>query len=548
MATSRSLARCKRARTALPPPPPIVYEAAPGQAVAPLSTSYRRREPDKTVLYQFVARELASFVEAIKAQSDYGHGLPGYIEKELLAYLDCGILANGFARIACRDCHREMLVAFSCRGRGLCPSCTTRRMHDTAAHLVDRVIPRVPMRQWVLTFSPRVRWHLAEDPKLASEALSLCVRALWNFQRRRARRAGIRLPRAHGHGAITFVQRFGSALQLALHFHTLMPDGVFVPPPGADPEARPRFHRLDPPTQEEVEQLLKTIIRRVTRLLEKRGRFEQEPDPDDARLCAYALASRSPVKSPPTVEEDLPPLCARIDGFSLHAASVIHENDRAGLERLCRYGARPPLSLGRLTQLDDGTLVYRMKRTFSDGTREIHFTPQELLARLCALIPPARVHLTRYHGIFAPRARRRAALTGRKSKPRTAPADKSAPAAAAPPPSPPPPSPSPPAQSPSSPPSIGDLPPAPEREVRLPWADLLRRVHQIDVKRCSACGGPVRVVAYLTDPDVTKRILDHLRLPSTAPPRGPPRHPPPRRPTRPPPPPTPDLFQRRALP
>ena len=126
-------------------------------------------------------------------------------------------------------------------------------MHDTAAHLVDRVIPRVPIRQWVLTFAPRVRWHLAADLSLASEALTLFVRALFNFQRRRARRLGIKLPRANASGAITFVQRFGSALQLAVHFHTLVPDGVFVPPPDRDPEARPKFIRLDPPTDEEVE-------------------------------------------------------------------------------------------------------------------------------------------------------------------------------------------------------------------------------------------------------------------------------------------------------
>src|SRR5207244_2109901 len=115
------------------------------------------------------------------------------------------------------------------------------------------------------------------------------------FQRKRARRAGIKLPRAHGSGAITFVQRFGSALQLALHFHTLLPDGVFVPPPGGDPEARPRFQRIDPPTDEDVEHLLKTIMRRVVRLLERRGRLEHDPDPNDPRLAAYALASRSPV-------------------------------------------------------------------------------------------------------------------------------------------------------------------------------------------------------------------------------------------------------------
>jgi hypothetical protein len=102
-----------------------------------------------------------------------------------------------------------------------------------------------------------------------------------------------------------------------------------------------------------------------------------------------------------------PALCprtARQDGFSLHADVAVHENDRLGLERLCRYGLRPPLSLARLSRAEDGRLRYRMKRTFSDGTRELLLTPSELLRRLCALIPPPRVHVTRYHGVFAPHA------------------------------------------------------------------------------------------------------------------------------------------------
>ena len=472
-----------------------------------------------------MARELSAFAAAVRDESDYGRGLPAFVDKELLGYLDCGILAKGFARVVCEDCRHEKLVAYSCKGRGVCPSCTTRRMEDTAAHLVDRVIPYVPIRQWVLTFSPRVRWHLAADPKLASEALTLFIRALFNFQRKRARALGFKLPRMNGSGAITFVQRFNSALALSLHLHTLLPEGVFVAAQGADPEARPRFVRLAPPTEEDVETVLKTIIKKVRRLLERRGRLEADADPDDPLCATYAAASRSPANKPIALDDERPPLCARIDGFSLHAGTAIHENDRAGLERLCRYGARPALSVDRLTEREDGTLQYRMKRTFSDGTNTITFTPRELLTRLSALIPPARNHQTRYHGIFAPRARRRAALTGRKSIPRTSAAlDQSA----APPSPTPPPLPSPPPSTLSVPAlALGDAPPDPDRPVRLPWADLLRRVYEIDVRRCPDCGGGLRVIAYLTDPDVTKKILDHLHLPSTPPPRGAPRAPPP---------------------
>jgi len=105
------------------------------------STRYARREPERTVLYQLVKDHLATFVAEAAAGSEDGSGLPRYVEREFDRYLDCGLLCRGFARVRCDDCSDELLVAFSCKRRSICPSCTTRRMHDTAAHLVDRVLP-----------------------------------------------------------------------------------------------------------------------------------------------------------------------------------------------------------------------------------------------------------------------------------------------------------------------------------------------------------------------------------------------------------------------
>ena len=527
------LARSLRMRAPMPirlarrPPPGIVYERTVGAAQTPLAKPYARRQPEKSLLYKVVARDLATFERAVEDESDYGRGLPAYIEKDLHGYLDCGILAKGFARIQCEHCKTERLVAYSCKSRGVCPSCTTRRMHDTAAHLVDRVLPHLPMRQWVLTFSPRVRFHLAEDPRLAAEALTLFVRALFTWQRRCARRQGHTLGRANSTGAITFIQRFNSALQLSLHFHTLAPDGVFVRD-DPDPETRPRFVGIDPPTDEEVAQLLDVIIKRVTAMLRKKGRLDQsDPDPSDTRRATLEKAARSPLAQPSEPDE-LPALCARKEGFSLHAATAIHPNDRVGLERLCRYGARPALSQERLSETSDGNLQYKMKRTFSNGTQSIRLTPHELLTRLCALVPPPRLHQVRYHGLFAPRARGRAALTGRASRPRTKPDPTTADAVA-----------SPASSSALAPHAVptplaagpfeGAPPPHPDRPIRLPWADLLRRVHAIEVFVCADCTGPMRVIAFITDLVITEKILRHLGLPSTPPPRGPPRRGPPRR-------------------
>jgi len=116
-----------------------------------------------------------------------GRGLPRYVERELAEYLRCGILAHGFARVRCTTCHDEIVVAFSCKRRGLCPSCTARRMADTAAHLVDHVLPRAPYRQWVFTVPKALRLRLARDPAWTTWVGNLAVRAIGAWQRRVAR-------------------------------------------------------------------------------------------------------------------------------------------------------------------------------------------------------------------------------------------------------------------------------------------------------------------------------------------------------------------------
>ena len=115
-----------------------VWERRPGTAAAPLPATYQRRAPETTVLHQVVRGHLGTLLAEARTASDDGADLPRYVEQELLRYLDCGILAKGFARVRCAACGDELLVAFSCKNRGVCPSCTTRRMHSTAA---DRVLP-----------------------------------------------------------------------------------------------------------------------------------------------------------------------------------------------------------------------------------------------------------------------------------------------------------------------------------------------------------------------------------------------------------------------
>ena len=148
----------------------------------------------------------------------------------------------------------------SCKGRGFCPSCLGRRMADTAAHLVDRVLPQAPVRQRVLTLPFALRYRLAYDAALTSVVLREFVRGAFASYRRRARQHGP-IRRARG-GAVTFIQRFGDALNLNVHFHTLMLDGVYerYGEPGM------RFRALPPPEDDEVRRVVERVAGRVARL------------------------------------------------------------------------------------------------------------------------------------------------------------------------------------------------------------------------------------------------------------------------------------------
>jgi len=143
--------------------------AQPAIALCPADSGFRyqHREPERTLLHRIVRENLASFLT--EAAERYPSGdLPEFIGCEFERYLRCGLLCHGFARVRCPTCRDELLVAFSCKNRGVCPSCSARRMTDTAAHLRDLVLPEVPVRQWVLTRPKRLRFLLAWRPKLIS--------------------------------------------------------------------------------------------------------------------------------------------------------------------------------------------------------------------------------------------------------------------------------------------------------------------------------------------------------------------------------------------
>ncbi len=316
---------------------------------------------------------------------------------------------------------------------------------------------------------------------------------------------------------------------LNVHFHTLVLDGVYA----RDPGRGLRFRPLPPPTDAEIERIARKLVRRLERLLERR-------DLD----FVLRLGDRIDAED---LKERHTPLCAQVGGVSLHAGVAVPAHDRRRLERLCRYVARPPIATERLSGLPDGRLLYALKRRWRDGTTHMLFEPLELIERIVALIPPPRAHLVRYHGVLAPAARARAQVTHDRRPERPRPGEPTTLDA-----------------SPSGEPlressaderpgsaaqvtlraagltedRAGSLPLGRsdeasdprhdhsellQRERRLPWAELMRRVFLIDVLECPGCKGRMRVIAAIDQPHLIARILAHLGFPARAPPLAPPQ-------------------------
>jgi hypothetical protein len=143
-------------------------------------------------------------------------------------------------------------------------------MAESAALLVDEVIPEQPIRQWVLSFPFQLRFLLASRPQLMGRVLGIVYRALSSHL---IQKAGFTRKTAQT-GAVTLIQRFGSALNLNVHFHMLFLDGVYT----ETKHGRTRFQRTNGPEQQELIELVHAISQRVAGFLEREGILESDED------------------------------------------------------------------------------------------------------------------------------------------------------------------------------------------------------------------------------------------------------------------------------
>ena len=476
---------------------------------------YSRRQPENTVLYKVMQQHLLTFEQRWTDEAS-GHTLPSFVTDELHGYMACGILGRGFAHLFCKTCHEHHVVAFSCKARAVCPSCLGRRMNEGALNLVAHVLPDVPLRQFVVTVPFPLRFPLAFDGALLGQVVRIFVDTVDGWYRRRHALRG--LPPGET-GAVAVIQRANSDVRLNPHVHTICLDGVY----SADRDGKGlMFHPATAPAQEDIESLVGRASKRILRFLQRRkvitlvtapGDGEVtvvgddtvgEKDPLLAKLLAAAAASAAPAgpanKRKPlriVLDSDERPvgkgtLCAQTQGFNLHAATKVAANDTQGRLALCKYVLRPPLANDHLKILDDGNVRLELKKAWSDGSTSVDLEPLAFIARLAALVPPPKRHLTRYFGVLSSHAGSRSEVVPAPTEPTPTPTGQENPAG---------------------------------KSRYIQWAELLRKTFGFEIV-CSKCQAPLRLIALIKSEDIAKKILTAMHLPSEVPALHPARPPP----------------------
>ena len=407
---------------------------------------YKRRRPEKTAAYQAVQHHLETWLETTReANPDY-EAIPHYIERDLRRFLECGILAYGFARVYCDHCGRDYLLAYSCKGRGICPSCNTKRMVETAAHLVDQLFPLVTVRQWVITLPKRLRYYLHQNNELSGSVLRIGLRVIQQLLRDHCPEA----PPSAKYGGVTYIHRFGASLNAHIHYHSCIVDGLF-----AETEKGMRFYQTADLSDEVIHQAQEQIRKRILRLFVRRELLTPEAADQMKRWKNGG-------------------------GFTLHGEVQIEATNRTGLERLLRYCARPIFAGERLSwKEEDEHLIYQLPKPSHDGQTQLRLTPTEFLDRIAALIPQPRKHRHRYHGVLAPNAPLRKKVTARAGQPVNAVVEAD-------------PVETKPVELDES--SVGAL-------TASIWAMLITRIYEINPLICPMCGNEMRIIA-LTYRDV----------------------------------------------
>jgi ribosomal protein S27E len=289
---------------------------------------YQPRDPRASKLWRLIDEYFDSFQQNYdeRFQTKYGFWRP-IIERSVAAYLKCGDLHEGFARVRCQDCRHEMFVAFSCKQRCTCPSCHQKKTLLTSIHVAEDVCFPVAHRQVVFTIPKRLRIHARFDRKLLGK-LSSCAWSCIKAEVQHMLEREDVVP-----GMIAAIQTFGTLLHWNPHIHSLVTCGAYTPE--GEFLSLPEF---------DMDSLLVAWQEAVFSLYLSEGKIEPEVVENMRSWDGHRRA-------------------AMVDGFSVDQSVLLSAGDRSGIERLVQYMVRCPFSLSRLVKVTDtGQVVYKAEK------------------------------------------------------------------------------------------------------------------------------------------------------------------------------------------
>lgn len=333
----------------------------------------RRDEP----LARLVRDNLMEFAQTLRDPFDRRPKPRPFVVEALEKFSECGVPRFGVVRYRCPECGYDVFLPFSCKRRGFCPWCDAKRAAIIMSDASARLLPPVPVRQWVLVVPKRLRWYLNRRPELPGLLSKIFAAEISRFI---TRRAGAAPAQMH------FIQRFGGALNLHIHVHALVTDGGFIPADGGKGLA---FVPAPPPSPEELGEMSAAVRKKSLRRFLRMGAVQEE--------AATMLLSWQ-------------------NGFSIHSEVAVRGEDREGLERLVYYCARPALSPARLEYSEKaGIVIYRTEKREGYPPMLV-MSPVEFLRRWGLLMPPAHRNMVHYYGALAPRSPLRKLLVATTEK------------------------------------------------------------------------------------------------------------------------------------
>ncbi len=403
---------------------------------------YRRRRPEYSPYYQCIE----DYYEQFKRSYDrnfcqkYGYLRP-HIEKVIYQYLDCGILHNGFARLKCRACGHEKLLAFSCRRRHFCPTCHARRIVEFGEWLCGGVLKKVPHRHFVFSMPKILRKYFLFNRDLLKDLSRIAWEIVKEYYINTCRKE------EGSPAAVAVIQTFGDFLSFNPHIHILAADGCF---------SSDGFFYV-PSININTESIEKLFIHRIFKLLLKKGLITEG---------TIELISSW-----------------RHTGFSTYCGKRINPKDKRSTENLARYIIRAPFSQKRMKYYPDRPMItYESKY----GRQVAEFDPLEWLAALVSHIPDKGGQTVRYLGFYSNVTRGR--LKKEDGEPEFH--------------------------------IIEDECPG---RLNRSWARLIQKVYEVDPLTCSRCGGQMRIIAFIEDYKIVKKILDWLKIYEFGKKRAPPK-------------------------